>query len=124
MKRCPSAYVLGAILTSSVPTGGLAIDFTVGNLYWTDMRIGHIQSCDLDGSNRRTVIQRLFGPVGIFVSGNTLYWIDNGMEMIYTCDKYTGGNRTLLENVHFDSPRAMKTVRQQSGIFIGCFKLH
>ena len=53
----------------------LAIDYHKSNLWWADAKLGKIERCNLDGTNRRVVTERNVGaPFSIAVSSRYVYW--------------------------------------------------
>lgn len=48
---------------------GLALDYEENRLYWTDGGNKKIESCDLDGQNRKTILEAILHPYGIVVFG-------------------------------------------------------
>ena len=57
---------------------GLALDQSTGKLFWGDCYHGTIESANIDGSNRTTVVKGpdVFHPFGVAVHGEFVYWTD------------------------------------------------
>lgn len=73
---------------------GLALDWPNDRLYWVDAKQQLIESCKLDGSDRRPVIADISKhPYGLTVLNERLYWSDWHSQSIQSCDKFTGKNR-------------------------------
>lgn len=84
---------------------GLALDWQNNRLYWVDAKVKLIESCKLDGSGRRAVIQSVSKhPYGIAIFMDKLYWSDWDSKSIQSCDKFTGKNREIIvrDNVIYD----------------------
>lgn len=84
---------------------GLALDWPNDRLYWVDARLRAIDSCKLDGSDRRSVIKSVSKhPYGITVFQDTIYWSDWDSKSIQSANKFTGKNRTTIirDNVIYD----------------------
>ena len=60
-------------------------------IYWTDAGEKKIDSCNLDGSNRHTIIEtELPHPFGITLDETRIYWSDWDSKTISSADKVTG----------------------------------
>ncbi|GFO50674.1 low-density lipoprotein receptor-related protein 6 [Plakobranchus ocellatus] len=76
----------------SWPTG-LAIDYEGSRIFWVDVKLKSIFSCDFDGRNRHTVIEEsLKQPFAITVAGDDIFWTDWQTHAIHACDKLNGTN--------------------------------
>lgn len=76
------------IVTSSlVWPNGLSLDTREHRIYWVDAQIKHIDSCDYDGNNRKTVASELSYPYGIAVTINHVYWTDWNTTSLHVLDK-------------------------------------
>ncbi|XP_066268020.1 low-density lipoprotein receptor-related protein 6-like isoform X1 [Branchiostoma lanceolatum] len=79
--------------------GSLAVDITHGKLYWTDYGLNRIQSSDLDGTNRRVLVDLTIGSiVTMTIYDDHLYWSDSVDKIIERIDKLTGGGRTRIQS--------------------------
>ena len=77
------------------PTG-IAIDIVKKRLYWVDVRMHSITSCDFDGSNLdvlQIASDRLVHPRSLSVFEDTVYWSDwtQAHSTIYSANKLRGG---------------------------------
>ena len=53
----------------------LTIDYQKSNLWWADAKLGKIERCNLDGTNRRVIAERAVGsPFSIVVTSRYVYW--------------------------------------------------
>lgn len=81
---------------------GLTVDYGVGSadagrLYWADGKNAYIQSCNLDGSDRKEVIPNsLPHPFALTLFEGSLFWTDWQTKAIYTCNKTTGQDRRMI----------------------------
>lgn len=76
---------------------GLTIDWPNDRLYWVDAKLKSIESCKLNGKDRRSVIKNVSKhPFGIALFQDTLYWSDWDSKSIQSCNKFTGKNRTTI----------------------------
>lgn len=55
---------------------GLSVDYPSRKIYWTDARSDTIECVDIDGSNRRVVLQNMTHPFGLDVYNGFIYWTD------------------------------------------------
>ena len=55
---------------------GLSIDYSSSKLYWTDARTDTIECVNLDGSNRKMILQTTSNPFGLDVHNGFVYWTD------------------------------------------------
>lgn len=97
---------------------GLTLDYDDNRMFWTDARLCYIHSADLDGSNRRTLVESsLPHPFAITVFGDAIYWTDWHLKAIFTCDKSSGQNKRMLVN-QLNLPmdiHVMEAKRQERG---------
>lgn len=76
---------------------GLTLDWPNERIYWVDAKLKSIESCKLDGSDRRLVIKKVSKhPYGIAVFQDSLFWSDWDSKSIQSCNKFTGKNRTTI----------------------------
>ncbi|GFR86359.1 low-density lipoprotein receptor-related protein 6 [Elysia marginata] len=85
----------------SWPTG-LALDYEMSRIFWVDVKLKSIFSCDFDGGNRRAVIEgTLRQPFSITVSSRNIYWSDWHRNAIHSCNKLTGaGCYVVMEKIY------------------------
>ena len=76
---------------------GIAIDYKSARLYWSDYQYGQVDSSDLEGRDRRTIIpQQGYGFWGIVVMGaDKIFWSALNPYTINTSRK-TGLGVTLV----------------------------
>ncbi|XP_071822844.1 low-density lipoprotein receptor-related protein 2-like isoform X2 [Apostichopus japonicus] len=96
--------------------GGLAID--TDRLYWSDRSFQMIESSDMNGADRRTVISDLHDPRDLSVHGDHLYFIDNNLQQVIRVDKSTGGNLMIYR--HNVLATMIKVMVRPLGITNGC----
>ncbi|XP_059827148.1 very low-density lipoprotein receptor-like [Hypanus sabinus] len=73
-------------------------DHMKGRVNWIDAKLHTLSSMDLNGQDRRTVLQSqefLLHPHAIALFEDHVYWADEG-KGIYGANKYTGDNVNLL----------------------------
>ncbi|XP_014221207.1 vitellogenin receptor-like isoform X1 [Trichogramma pretiosum] len=78
---------------------GLTIDYPNKRLYWVDAKLKVIESIQLDGKDRRTVLHDVAKhPYSIAIFENRLYWSDWNTNSIHSCDKFSGKDyKTLFQ---------------------------
>ncbi|KAJ8672687.1 hypothetical protein QAD02_003947, partial [Eretmocerus hayati] len=76
---------------------GLTIDYPNKRLYWVDAKRKVIESIQLNGQDRRTVLHDVAKhPYSIAIFESQLYWSDWRTNSIHSCNKFTGKNFTTL----------------------------
>lgn len=76
---------------------GLALDYSGGRLYFVDSGTKTLESVNLDGSARRTVIDEgLVHPFGIDVYDQKVYWTDMKTSNVESANKNNGKDRQVL----------------------------
>ncbi|KAG4077892.1 hypothetical protein HA402_013826 [Bradysia odoriphaga] len=76
---------------------GVTLDWPNNRLYWVDAKVKKIESCNLDGTGRRTVIdQVLKHPYGLAVFENNIYWSDWSAMSIETCNKFSCKDKKVV----------------------------
>jgi len=86
------------LIKSSGHIRSLEIDPLNKKVFWGDFRYHTINCSDLDGGNRKTVLQYAIGYAqGIAVdwTSENIYWTDSLMNMLEVTD-YRGFNRKVL----------------------------
>ena len=59
-------------------------------------RLFRIESADLDGSNRRVILDKLPHPFGVSIFGNTIFWTDWIVRKVTRANKLSGGSQKPL----------------------------
>ena len=73
---------------------GLTIDYLSSKIYWADAKLDKIEVMNLDGSNRRVVLDdKLPHIFGFTVLGDHLYWTDWQRKAIGSVNKRTPNDR-------------------------------
>ncbi|XP_068671649.1 low-density lipoprotein receptor-related protein 6-like [Montipora foliosa] len=86
------------LVNSSIAwANGIAIDFHEQKIYWADAKYDKIEVMNMDGSNRRPVLNKNFPHVFGFTSnGDRLYWTDWQKRNIESVNKHTGKDRKIV----------------------------
>lgn len=77
---------------------GLAIDRPAGRLYWNDAKLRTIESSDLNGQNRKIIINEVPHPYGLVVVGSHVYWTDWQTKALHRADKRNGNDKVIIRN--------------------------
>lgn len=76
---------------------GLALDWPNGRIYWVDAKLKRIDSVNIDGTDRHSVLEGVIKhPFGIAIFENSLYWSDWDTASIQACDKFSGKRRRTI----------------------------
>jgi len=76
---------------------GLAVDQITDRVYWADSKQDVIESVDLDGGDRRTILtSHPKHPFSLAVFEDSLYWSDWETQEIVSCNKFTGKNYKVV----------------------------
>ena len=87
--------------TSVAWPNGITIDFHEQKLYWVDAKLDKIEVMNLDGSNRRVILDHKLPYVfGFTVFGDRLFWTQWERGAIESVNKTTGGDRnTIIDKI-------------------------
>nr|QCX35737.1 vitellogenin receptor [Locusta migratoria] len=76
---------------------GITIDLGNERLYWVDAKLKSIESVNLDGTDRRVILETsVKHPFSTAVLENTLYWSDWEDRQVASCHKFTGKDYKVL----------------------------
>ncbi|XP_067144345.1 low-density lipoprotein receptor-related protein 4-like [Centruroides vittatus] len=79
---------------------GLTVDSRSNQLYWADAKTDVIEATDLNGKNRRIIIEHVPHPYGLTVSGGYIYWTDWEIRAIQRIKKKNNKNiETVCDNL-------------------------
>ncbi|XP_078415556.1 very low-density lipoprotein receptor-like [Cetorhinus maximus] len=74
---------------------GIALDLVKGRLYWVDLKLHVLSSIDLNGKDRRTVLQSrefLSHAFSITIFEDRVFWVDGANKAVYGANKFTSSN--------------------------------
>ncbi|CAG5119992.1 unnamed protein product, partial [Candidula unifasciata] len=108
----------------------LSIDYDSLRLYWVDAKMDKIESSDLAGRSRLTLIQQTPHPFGLTVFEEYIYWTDWQTEKLERASKLDGSQRMTIQSklegimdVHMVSARRQTGTNNCSIINGGCTHL-
>ncbi len=91
------SHRIALVNTSVVWPNSLTIDYLDRTIYWADAKLDKIEVMNLDGSNRRVVLDRkLPHIVSVTVLGDRLYWADWHKRAIESVNKKTRNDRQII----------------------------
>ncbi|KAL3854930.1 hypothetical protein ACJMK2_014165, partial [Sinanodonta woodiana] len=104
------------IISTEIRTpNGLSIDHPAQKLYWSDARLDKIERCNLDGTNRITLITSIpQHSFGLTVYQNYIYWTDWMLRGVLRANKYDGHGVVWLRKNLDRQPMAIIAVAGDS----------
>lgn len=89
---------------------GIALDVDARKLYWTDARIDKIEVINMDGTERRVILNENLPHVfGLSLFGNYIYWTDLQRRTVERAHKITGNDRSIIAD-QFPEVTGLKVV--------------
>ncbi|XP_078324156.1 prolow-density lipoprotein receptor-related protein 1-like isoform X2 [Crassostrea virginica] len=81
----------------------LILDQFSGSLYWIDFNRGVIESCDMNGDHRRTILRHgiYMKFLSIEVFGDYLYFTEEKTQSLYRYNRLTGSRDKLVKDITF-----------------------
>ncbi|XP_051173151.1 vitellogenin receptor-like isoform X2 [Leptopilina boulardi] len=77
---------------------GLAIDHERSRLYWCDILLRVIESCDFDGNDRKLIYENdVYHPMQLNIFEDHLYWLSGISEKIQKCPLLNNNNTEECE---------------------------
>lgn len=105
IKRQPSILRIGMnglgsekIITDDIKEPkGIAVDFMSKRIYWSDSHLHRLESSNLQGKERKILINKLKSPFGIAVFGDDVFWSDVQLTTINKAHKISGTAREVIK---------------------------
>jgi hypothetical protein len=72
---------------------GLALDYQLDRVYWSDRFHRHISSSTIHGSDVRKIVTKLHKPTGLTLFEDKVYWIDSDTKKLWRANKFNGYQR-------------------------------
>ena len=96
-----NGYKIESIIKTDIRVpNGLAIDYERRKLYWCDARLDKIETCNMDGTNRKVLTYASpQHPFALAVWRNYVFWTDWLARGVFKADKYTGLQLTQIKKV-------------------------
>lgn len=75
---------------------GIVVDIVSRRIFWAEAFFNRLESADLNGEDRRVILEHVIHPFSVAIFEDTLFWSDWHVKEIQSCNKFTGKNRTML----------------------------
>ena len=99
--------------TGLIQPNGLAIDYQLQRLYWTDSSTNKIEYSSVDGTGREILLSAATGldyPFAITISGDQIYWTDWSNLTVFTSHKQSAISIQLVYDNFFLFPYGIEAV--------------
>ncbi|XP_077986933.1 low-density lipoprotein receptor-related protein 2-like [Glandiceps talaboti] len=77
---------------------GMCLDYQQDRLYWIDAYTDSIESVNLVGGDRKSLVTNLDHPFSLTIINDKMYWSDWSTGSIQSADKLTGNDLTVVWN--------------------------
>jgi len=97
----------------------IAVDHTLKRIYWIDMNMRHIYSCDVNGKQKILIVSGLTNPYGVAVFEDYVYWTDLRLKKLYKTNKFKRSKNIQLGS-YLSQPMDIKVYHpliQSKGLF-------
>ena len=112
------------IVDDLVWPNGLTIDYSENRLYWTDAKRKVIETSNLDGEDRKILVEDVQYPYGIAVMDDHIYWSDWHSQGVVQANKKTGeGTEIIVSKLEGVMDIRAITVRQATSGLCRCCRV-